>query len=150
MNPEIKKLSILVINGPNLNLVGTREPSVYGTTTLSDIEIQMRVQADALGANLTFRQSNSEGSLVDLIQTAKNKYDVIILNAGAYTHTSIALHDALKAIDLPVIEVHLTNPSAREHFRQKSYISPVATGIISGFGSQSYYLALDAAFRLGH
>ncbi|MCR9213518.1 MAG: type II 3-dehydroquinate dehydratase [Proteobacteria bacterium] len=136
--------SVLVINGPNLNLLGTREPEIYGATTLSDIEAITRTHAEALKLDVSFYQSNVEGELVDAIQGAKGTYDGIILNAAAYTHTSIALMDAIKATGVPTIEVHLSNVFAREPFRHHSYISPAAEGVICGFGAQGYILALDA------
>jgi len=136
--------SILVLNGPNLNLLGQRQPEVYGTTTLADIEDLCRTTAQALGLSLAFSQSNSEGALVDLIHAARGQHDGIILNAGAYTHTSIALMDAVSSVDLPTIELHLSNIHAREEFRHTSYIAKVAVGVICGFGAQGYDLALRA------
>jgi len=136
--------SILVLNGPNLNLLGQRQPEVYGTTTLADIEDLCRTTAQALGLSLAFEQSNSEGALVDLIHAARGQHDGIILNAGAYTHTSIALMDAVSSVDLPTIELHLSNIHAREEFRHTSYIAKVAVGVICGFGAQGYDLALRA------
>jgi 3-dehydroquinate dehydratase-2 len=139
---------VYILNGPNLNTLGTREPEIYGHETLADIESQCRFRAAALGLGVEFRQTNVEGVLVDWIQEASRKACAIILNAGAYTHTSIALHDALKSCGLPVIEVHLSNVHAREPFRRRSYISPAARGVIMGFGSHGYELAMDAAHRL--
>jgi 3-dehydroquinate dehydratase-2 len=140
---------VLVLNGPNLNLLGTREPDIYGRETLDDIAAQLEEQAAGLGLEVDLRQSNHEGHLVDWLHEASSREALaVILNAGALTHTSIALHDAIKAIPVPVIEVHLSNPHAREAFRHKSWIAPVAKGTISGFGSTSYRLALDAAARL--
>lgn len=136
--------SILILNGPNLNLLGQRQPEVYGTTTLSDIEADCRAKADALGIAVVFAQSNSEGALVDMIHSAKGTHDGIILNAGAYTHTSIALMDAISSVELPVVELHLSNIHAREAFRHVSYISKVAVGQICGFGPAGYPLALEA------
>ena len=136
--------SILFLNGPNLNLLGQRQPEVYGTTTLADIEDLCRTTAQALGLSLAFEQSNSEGTLVDLIHAARGQHDGIILNAGAYTHTSIALMDAVSSVDLPTIELHLSNIHAREEFRHTSYIAKVAVGVICGFGAQGYDLALRA------
>ena len=136
--------SILVLNGPNLNLLGQRQPEVYGTTTLADIEALCRDTASALGVALTFVQSNSEGALIDAIHAARGTHDGIILNAGAYTHTSVALMDALSSVDLPAIELHLSNVHAREEFRHTSYIARVAVGVICGFGAHGYALALRA------
>ncbi len=134
-----------ILNGPNLNLLGTREPGIYGASSLADIEQMCRSHAP--GFNITFRQSNSEGQLVDWIQQASDSAG-IILNAGAYTHTSVAIYDAIRAIDAPVIEVHLSNPHARETFRHHSYISLAARGVICGFGAKSYTLAIDAVAGL--
>lgn len=140
---------VFVLNGPNLNLLGTREPAVYGTDTLDDIAGRLEDQAQALGITLDIRQSNHEGHLIDwLHEAASRKALAVILNAGAFTHSSIAIHDAIKSIEVPVIEVHLSNPHARERFRHKSWIAPVAKGSIAGFGAGSYALALDAAARL--
>jgi len=136
--------SILILNGPNLNLLGTRQPDVYGRTTLSDIEAMCRAKAAALSVALAFAQSNSEGALVDMIHAAKGTHDGIILNAGAYTHTSIALMDAVSSVELPVVELHLSNIHAREEFRHTSYIARVAVGVICGFGAHGYELALEA------
>ncbi|MGE3251531.1 MAG: type II 3-dehydroquinate dehydratase [Hyphomonadaceae bacterium] len=134
-----------VLNGPNLNLLGTREPEVYGRQTLSDIEAACKARAN--GASLVFRQSNHEGELIDWLHEARDKAAAVILNPGAYTHTSVALHDAVKAIGVPVIEVHLSNPASREPFRHISYVSPVAKGVIAGFGADSYLYAIDAAMK---
>jgi 3-dehydroquinate dehydratase-2 len=138
-------MKILFLNGPNLNLLGKREPEVYGTTTLADIEKQVRAAAGPLKAEIDFRQSNLEGELVNWIQEAKGKFDVIVLNAAAYTHTSIALRDAIAAVGVPTIEIHLSNVHAREEFRHKSLIAPVCCGQIIGFGQKSYVLAVEAA-----
>jgi 3-dehydroquinate dehydratase-2 len=140
--------SILVLNGPNLNLLGLREPDIYGHETLSDIEEACLERAVELGLSLDFRQSNHEGQLVDWIQEARQTADGIILNAGAYSHTSIALLDALNAAELPVVEVHLSNIFRREAFRHHSYISQAARGVICGLGGQGYELALTAMARL--
>lgn len=138
-------MRILYLNGPNLNLLGTREPEKYGHTTLAEIETQVKRRANELNATVEFRQSNLEGELVNWIQEAKGRFDAIILNAAAYTHTSIALRDAIVAIQVPTIEIHLSNVHAREEFRHKSLIAPVCRGQITGFGAKSYLLALDAA-----
>jgi 3-dehydroquinate dehydratase-2 len=136
--------AVHVLNGPNLNLLGTREPGVYGVVTLADIEAQLREACDRSGIELVFRQSNHEGDLVGWIQDAGRIGAPVILNAGAYTHTSIALHDAIRGSAARVIEVHLSNVHARESFRHHSMISAVAEGVILGFGARSYELALDA------
>jgi 3-dehydroquinate dehydratase-2 len=136
--------TVLVINGPNLNLLGKREPDIYGTTTLEDIENMTRDHGHTIGIETSFSQSNIEGEMVEDIQKAAGRVDGIILNAAAYTHTSIALRDAIKATGIPTIEVHLSNVYAREPFRHHSYISAVATGVICGFGAKGYILALDA------
>lgn len=139
---------ILILNGPNLNMLGTREPEVYGAETLDDIEAMCVAHAAALGLSVDFRQSNFEGEMVTIIQQARGSAAGIVINAGAYTHTSVAIHDALRVAELPVIEVHLSNIHRREEFRHHSYISAVAEGIIVGLGSQGYTLALDAMARL--
>ena len=136
--------TVHVLNGPNLNLLGTREPSTYGTATLKDIEAALQKKAKAAKVKLVFRQTNREGELVDWIQEAGAAKAGVLLNAGAYTHTSIAIHDAIRATGATVIEVHLSNVFARESFRHHSYISPVAKGVICGFGAASYELAFDA------
>ena len=141
-------MKILFLNGPNLNLLGKREPDVYGHATLADIEAQVRKRAKDLGVEVDFRQSNLEGELVDWIQEAKGTFDVIVLNAAAYTHTSIALRDAIAAVGIPTIEIHLSNIHAREKFRQKSLIAPVCCGQIAGFGQKSYILALEASINV--
>jgi 3-dehydroquinate dehydratase II len=133
-----------VLNGPNLNLLGTREPDVYGHETLADIEARLRALASKFNVTLHFRQSNNEGDLVSWIQGAGSAKEPIILNAGAYSHSSIAIRDAIKASSAQVIEVHLSNIHAREHFRHHSHISAVARGVIVGFGPRSYDLALEA------
>lgn len=140
---------VMVLNGPNLNLLGTREPEIYGHDTLDSIADALTDQAQALGLRIDLRQSNHEGHLIDWLHEAGSRQCLaVILNAGAFTHTSIALHDAIKAITVPVIEVHLSNPHARERFRHKSWIAPVVKGSIAGFGARSYALALDAAAGL--
>lgn len=140
---------ILVLNGPNLNMLGTREPEIYGYDTLDDIAERMDDAAQRAHVEIDFRQSNHEGHLVDWIQEAgETGVHAIIINAAALTHTSVALHDAIKAVTVPVIEVHLSNPHAREEFRHKSYVGMAAKGTIMGFGAMSYMLALEAALEL--
>ncbi|MEX0307590.1 MAG: type II 3-dehydroquinate dehydratase [Ruegeria sp.] len=136
--------NILVLNGPNLNLLGTRQPEVYGATTLKMIEDLCVSHGETQDQKVTHLQSNHEGALIDAIHAARGVQDGIVLNAGAYTHTSIALMDAISSAEVPVVEVHLSNIHAREVFRHKSYIAPVAIGQICGFGAQSYVLALNA------
>src|SRR3974390_526278 len=131
-------MKLLFLKGPNLNLLGQREPDVYGRETLADIEAKVRKRAKEFGAKVEFRQSNLEGELVGWVQQAKGKFDRIILNAAAYTHTSVALRDAISAVAVPTIEIHLSNVHARENFRRKSFISSVCVGQIAGFGSNSY------------
>lgn len=138
------KKSILILNGPNLNLLGTRQPEVYGTTTLQDIEAACAAKAEALAISVSFAQSNHEGALIDALHAAKGTHDGVILNAGAYTHTSIAIRDAISATMLPVIELHLSNIHAREKFRHHSHIAAVVVGQICGFGAYGYPLAMDA------
>ena len=140
--------TIFVLNGPNLNLLGVRDPSVYGHDTLADVEERCLARAASLGLEIDFRQSNHEGQLVDWIQEARESADGIILNAGALTHTSVSVFDALSAADLPVIEVHLSNIFRRERFRHHSYVSPAAKGVICGLGAHGYELALEALARL--
>lgn len=141
-------MRVLYLNGPNLNLLGTREPGIYGRLTLADIEQKVRDAAAPLGVSIEFRQSNHEGELVTWIQQAASTTDVIILNAAAYTHTSVALRDAITAGGTPTIEIHLSNVHAREEFRHRSLIAPVVKGVIAGFGPESYILALRAAVTL--
>ena len=141
-------MKILFLNGPNLNLLGTRQPEIYGRDTLASIEASVRVRAQALGVSVEFRQTNDEGQLVTWIQEAKGAAHAIALNAAAYTHTSIALRDAIAAVELPVIELHLSNIHARESFRHHSMIASVCRGQISGFGALSYILALEAAVNV--
>ena len=137
---------VYVLGGPNLNLLGTREPEIYGRDTLEDIHMRLKSLAGDMG--IIARQTNSEGELVTWVQEAAREGRALILNAGAYTHTSIALHDALKTLKIPVIEVHLSNPAAREAFRHVNYVAPVAVGTIAGLGAYGYELALSAALRL--
>lgn len=139
---------ILFLNGPNLNLLGTRQPEIYGRDTLASIEASVQERARVLGVSVEFRQTNEEGQLVTWIQQAKGSVHAIALNAAAYTHTSIALRDAIAAVELPVIELHLSNIHARESFRHHSMIAPVCRGQISGFGALSYILALEAAVKV--
>jgi 3-dehydroquinate dehydratase II len=134
---------VYVLNGPNLNLLGTREPGLYGRETLGDVERRCRTRAEKLGLSIVFRQTNAEGDLVGWIQEAGQEGSAIIINAAAYTHTSVAIHDALKATDLPVIEVHLSNIYQREPFRHHSFVSPIARAVICGFGALGYELALE-------
>jgi 3-dehydroquinate dehydratase-2 len=145
--PKAKPLQIYVLNGPSLNLLGEREPEVYGRTTLSQIGKMVTARAKTHGLGVTFRQSNHEGELVDWLHEARAKSAGVILNAGAYTHTSVALLDACRALAKPLIEVHLSNPCAREHFRRRSYISQAATGVICGLGPDGYIAAVDALAR---
>lgn len=137
-----------ILNGPNLNLLGTREPEIYGTDTLANIEQMCLEAAEELELTVLFRQTNTEGTLVDWVQEAGKSAEALIINAAAYTHTSIALHDALKALEIPAIELHLSNIHAREAFRHHSWVSPAVTGMICGFGADGYLMALDAAARL--
>ena len=137
-------LPVYVLNGPNLNLLGSREPEIYGRATLKDIEKATAARAKQHGLKIVFRQSNHEGELVDWVHEVGGKGAGVIINAGAYSHTSIALHDALKALDKPIIEVHLSNPKRREAFRHHSYVSEVAKGVIVGLGSAGYLLAVEA------
>jgi len=137
-------MKILVIHGPNLNLLGTREPDKYGSKTLDDINQELEAFAYELGIEIEFFQSNVEGELVSKVQSASGEFDGIVINPAAYTHTSIALRDAFLAVGVPVVEVHLSNLHAREEFRQKSYIAPIAIGQISGFKEDSYKLGLSA------
>jgi len=139
---------IYVLNGPNLNLLGVREPEIYGYDTLSDIESRCQALLEGTGHGLVFRQSNHEGELVDWIQEARTEAAALIINPAAYTHTSVALYDALKALSLPIIECHLSNPHAREPFRHHSYVSLAAKGIVAGFGSIGYELAVRAVLSL--
>ena len=135
---------ILVINGPNLNTLGNREKSIYGSKSLDDIERECLDLGDRLDIKISFFQSNSESQIIDCIQNSREIYSGLIINAGAYTHTSVAIHDSLKILKIPIIEIHISNPFKREEFRQKSFISPIANGIISGFGTDVYKIGLNA------
>lgn len=146
--PDVKP--IYVLNGPNLNLLGTREPHLYGHVTLAEIETACVERAAQLGRRVVFRQSNIEGELVSWLQEARDHAGAVVLNAAGYTHTSVAIHDAIKAIGVPVIEVHLTNPAAREDFRHVSLVGQAAKGVIAGFGATSYLLAIEAAALLAN
>ncbi len=139
---------IYVLNGPNLNLLGAREPEIYGRQTLEDVRRLCEARATALGRELVFRQSNHEGELIDWIQEAREKACAIVINPAGYGHTSVALLDALKAAEVPVVECHLSNPAAREDFRRQTYVSLAAAGLVSGFGAKSYELAVEAAAAL--
>jgi 3-dehydroquinate dehydratase-2 len=139
---------LFILNGPNLNLLGQREPEIYGGDTLDDIAAQCAQRATALSLTIDFRQTNQEGTLLDWLHEAKDAACAVVLNPGAYTHTSVALYDAIKAIGVPVIETHLSNPAAREPFRRHSFVAPAAAGVIAGFGAGSYILAVEAAARL--
>ncbi len=139
---------IYVLSGPNLNLLGTREPEIYGHQTLEDVKRLCAARASALGREIVFRQSNHEGELIDWIQEAREAACALVINPAGYGHTSVALLDALKMLAIPVIECHLSNPAAREAFRQQTYVSLAATGVVSGFGAASYELAVEAAAGL--
>ena len=139
---------VLVLNGPNLNMLGKRQPEIYGRETLEDVQAACREEAARLGLGIEFFQSNHEGMLVDRIQAAREQNSAIVINAGAYTHTSVALLDALNVAELPAVEVHISNIYKREAFRHRSYISPAAVGVIAGLGVQGYLLALQALARL--
>lgn len=146
--PAPHKQSILILNGPNLNMLGQRQPEIYGSQTLTDIAQQCQDFAQQTDIEIEFRQSNYEGELVTWCQQARSQFDGVIINAGAYTHTSIALQDALALVEKPIIELHLSNTFKREEFRHHSYISAVATGVICGFGAHGYILALQAMQNL--
>ncbi|MDP1631990.1 MAG: type II 3-dehydroquinate dehydratase [Caulobacter sp.] len=139
---------IHVLSGPNLNLLGVREPDIYGRDTLADIQARCEIRAKALGHAVVFRQSNHEGQLIDWVQDARTDASALIINPAGYGHTSVALLDALKTLDIPIVECHLSNPAARETFRRKTYVSLAATGVVSGFGANSYELAVEAAVGL--
>ena len=146
--PEPSPKPVYVLNGPNLNLLGTREPHIYGTTTLDDVRALCEARAKAFGLQVVFRQTNHEGELIEWVQEARGAASAVVLNPAAYGHTSIALLDALKSLEIPVVECHLSNPAARETFRHTSYVSLAATGLVSGFGAKSYELAIEAAAGL--
>jgi len=139
---------IYVLSGPNLNLLGTREPEIYGRETLEDVRLRCEARAQSLGREIVFRQSNHEGELIDWIQEARQTACAIVINPAGYGHTSVAILDALKAAELPVVECHLSNPAQREDFRRHTYVSLAATGVVSGFGAASYELAVEAAAGL--
>ena len=141
-------LTIYCLNGPNLNLLGEREPAIYGSATLADVQKLAQSVAEKANASLVFRQTNHEGELVEWVQEARQKAQAVVINAGGYTHTSVALHDALKVLTIPVVEVHLSNPGNREDFRHRSLVSPAASGVIAGFGPLGYRLAIEAAVAL--
>jgi 3-dehydroquinate dehydratase-2 len=141
------KKTILILNGPNLNMLGSREPEIYGSLSLNDISIACKEHASRLGYEIEFKQSNHEGQLIDWLHDANVNFNAIVFNPGAYTHTSVALHDAVRAIEPPVIEVHLSQTAARESFRHHSYIASAAQGSITGFGLASYLLGIDAAVQ---
>ena len=140
-------MKVLVLSGPNLQLLGTREPEIYGRETLAQIHKRIVARGKELGTSVTCKQSNHEGELLDLIGAARGKYDGLLLNAGALTHTSLALFDALKAVALPCVEVHLSNPEAREAYRHKSMVAPACIAKVSGFGADSYLLALEGLVK---
>jgi 3-dehydroquinate dehydratase II len=144
---EHRKLSVLILHGPNLNLLGLREPGIYGATTLAQIDSQLVELGKSLDVNVQALQSNHEGVLVDAIHAAREHHQGIVINAGAYTHTSIALRDAISAVQIPTVEIHLSNIYKREEFRHHSYLAAVVVGQISGFGANSYYLGLQALVK---
>jgi 3-dehydroquinate dehydratase-2 len=139
---------IYVLSGPNLNLLGVREPDIYGRATLAEIKAACEARAAAKGRDVVFRQSNHEGELIDWVQEARTAAGALVINAAGYGHTSVALHDALKMLAIPIIDCHLSNPAAREAFRHASYVAIAATGVVSGFGAMSYELAVEAACGL--
>ena len=139
---------IYMLSGPNLNLLGSREPHIYGTTTLDDVRALCEARARGLGFDIVFRQTNHEGELIDWVQEARGDASALILNPAGYGHTSVALLDALRTLEIPIVECHLSNPAAREEFRRKTYVSLAATGVVSGFGARSYELAVEAAAGL--
>ena len=137
-------MRVLVLHGPNLNMLGTREPEIYGTLTLAEIDGRVRERATALGMEVETAQSNGEGDLIDLIQRAKEPFDALVINPGGYSHTSVAIRDAIAAVGLPAIEVHLSNPAAREDFRKMDIVAGACMGVVAGFGWRSYVMAIDA------
>ena len=139
---------VLIVNGPNLNMLGMREPEIYGNQTLSDIENLCHKKAASLNIEIDFRQSNHEGEIVSWIQQSKDNFDGLIINAAAYTHTSIAIHDALKLLSCPIIELHISDPKEREAFRHASYIEPLATSVVSGHGAHGYEMAIEKLAEL--
>jgi 3-dehydroquinate dehydratase II len=139
---------IYVLNGPNLNLLGEREPQIYGRATLAEVQGRCEARARSAGRDVVFRQSNHEGELIDWVQEASSSAGALVVNAAGYGHTSVALHDALRTLSIPVIDCHLSNPAAREDFRRESYVSSAAAGVVSGFGAMSYELAVEAACAL--
>lgn len=141
-------MKVLILNGPNLNMLGLREPEIYGDKTLDDIKGMCTEKAQELGHSIDFRQSNHEGELVEWIQQARSGFDGVIINAAAYTHTSVAIHDALKLLDIPIIEVHISDPKTREEFRHTSYIEPLAKKVVAGKGVEGYVLALEILAKL--
>ncbi len=141
-------MKILILNGPNLNMLGVREPEIYGDKTLDDVKGLCLEKAQELGQSIDFRQSNHEGELVDWIQQARGVFDGVVINAAAYTHTSVAIHDALKLLDIPIIEVHISDPKTREKFRHNSYIEPIASNLVAGKGIEGYVLALEMLAKL--
>lgn len=141
-------MHVLILNGPNLNMLGMREPEIYGSQTLDDVEHLCRIKAEDLGLTIDFKQSNHEGTLVDWIQEAVRTVDGVIINAAAYTHTSVAIHDSLKLLSVPIIEVHISNPKTREEFRHHSFVEPLAASVIAGEGVNGYVLALEELSRL--
>lgn len=141
-------MNILILNGPNLNMLGLREPEIYGDKTLDDVKGMCLEKAQELGQSIDFRQSNHEGELVTWIQEARNSVDAVVINAAAYTHTSVAIHDALKLLDIPIIEVHISDPKTREKFRHISYVEPLAKKVVAGKGVEGYVLALEILAKL--
>ena len=137
-------MRVLVLHGPNLNMLGTREPEIYGTLTMAEIDARVRERATALGMEVETAQSNGEGDLIDLIQKAKGSFDALVINPGGYSHTSVAIRDAIAAVGLPAIEVHLSNPAAREDFRKVDIVAGACMGVVAGFGWRSYVVAIDA------